>query len=63
MGKNGVISNASVDCVIFGFKDSILKVLLINRSNDFMKSQWALPGHNIRSDESGEDAAFRICPV
>ena len=54
------LANLSVDCSIFGFQDGSLKVLLIRRSNAYMRSQWALPGHNINDDESAEEAAARI---
>jgi 8-oxo-dGTP diphosphatase len=62
-GKEQIIvelANLSVDCSIFGFQDGKLKVLLIRRSNAYMTSQWALPGHNINDDESAEEAAARI---
>lgn len=52
--------NLSVDCSIFGFQNRQLKILLIKRSNQFMKSEWALPGDNIYNRESAEEAAQRI---
>lgn len=58
--KKKVLPNISVDCIIFGFLESKLKVLLIKRTNPFMKSQWALPGHNIYINESAEEAVTRI---
>jgi len=60
MKSEKIVSNLSVDCVIIGFQEAKLKVLLIKRTNRFMKSQWALPGHNIYESESAEQAASRI---
>lgn len=60
MEKPKALENLSVDCAIFGFQDKNLKVLLIRRTNAFMKSSWALPGHNVYEMESAEDAARRI---
>ncbi|MGK7393763.1 MAG: NUDIX hydrolase [Candidatus Cyclobacteriaceae bacterium M3_2C_046] len=54
------LQNLSVDCCIFGFSQKQFKILLIQRSNAFMTSQWALPGDNIYVDESAEQAAIRI---
>ncbi|MCG8308049.1 MAG: NUDIX domain-containing protein [Cytophagales bacterium] len=60
MANAQIIPNISVDCVIFGFQEAKLKVLLIKRSNAFMKSQWSLPGQFIFTYESAEEAAIRI---
>jgi len=55
----------SVDCVIFGFDDEQLKVLLIEqkqpevKSKSF-KSQKALPGDMVQAEESFDDAAARV---
>ncbi|ANW96466.1 NUDIX hydrolase [Wenyingzhuangia fucanilytica] len=42
----------SVDCVIFGFIDEKLKVLLIKRKNDPQKGLMALPGDFLDADVS-----------
>lgn len=55
-----IIEPLSVDCVIFGFEEAILKVLLIKRSIDPSKGMWALPGGFIRYDENIEDASLRV---
>jgi 8-oxo-dGTP diphosphatase len=55
-----LLPDLSVDCVIFGFREGALHVLLIRRTNPYMQRAWALPGYNIREDESAEDAAKRI---
>jgi len=49
----------TVDCVVFGYDDSDLKVLLIQRAAAPFKGKWALPGGFVRIDEGLEDAARR----
>ena len=47
----------SLDCVIFGFHENELKVLLIKlRTND----NWALPGGFVFKEEDLDDAATRV---
>jgi 8-oxo-dGTP diphosphatase len=48
-----------VDCVVFGFDESELKVLLIQRALDPFKGKWALPGGFVRVDETLDAAARR----
>lgn len=50
----------SLDCVIFGFKDDEIKVLLIKRAVDPFKNFWAIPGDLIYPDEDLPEAASRI---
>jgi len=50
----------SIDCVIFGFDEGELKVLLIERNEEPFKDWWALPGYLVEQDESLDDAAERI---
>ena len=57
----------SVDCVIFGYDDDGLKVLLIEQrapeaaqAAPNMSIQHALPGDLILEDESLDDAAQRV---
>ncbi|WP_420401154.1 NUDIX hydrolase [Flagellimonas sp.] len=47
----------SVDCVIFGYEEKELKVLLLNWKQ---MDLWALPGGFIFKDESMDDAAQRV---
>ena len=47
-----IIEPLSVDCVIFGFEDALLKVLLYKRSIEPCFDMWALPGGFIRYDEN-----------
>jgi 8-oxo-dGTP diphosphatase len=58
-----VIKNISIDCVIFGFENSTLEVLLIKRAIQPEKGMWALPGGFIKKNELVEDAAQRILEV
>jgi ADP-ribose pyrophosphatase YjhB (NUDIX family) len=47
----------SIDCVIFGFDDNQLKVLLLKWKN---VNLWSLPGGFIRKEENLDNAAGRI---
>jgi len=54
----------SVDCVIFGYEDNKLKVLV---RREFIPSntgekllEWKLPGNHVRRDETIDDTAARI---
>lgn len=58
--QNGIIKDLSVDCVIFGFEDAQLKVLLIKRSINPELGSWALPGGFILYNESVDDASQRV---
>jgi 8-oxo-dGTP diphosphatase len=49
----------TVDCVVFGFDESTLKVLLIERALEPFKGRWALPGGFVRVDETLDEAARR----
>src|ERR1700712_262537 len=49
----------AVDCVVFGFGDAELQVLLIQRDLEPFKGKWALPGGFVRVEESLDDAARR----
>ena len=49
----------TVDCVVFGFDESELKVLLIQRALDPFKGKWALPGGFVHVDETLDAAARR----
>lgn len=50
----------SVDCVIFGFDENKLKVLLIRSDLKKFQSKWSLLGDLINEDEDLEEAAYRI---
>ena len=49
----------TVDCVVFGFDEADLKVLLIERGLEPFKGRWALPGGFVRVDETLDAAARR----
>src|SRR5258708_4531183 len=49
----------TVDCVVFGYDEGELKVLLIERGLDPFKGRWALPGGFVRVAETLNDAARR----
>ena len=49
----------TVDCVVFGFDEGELKVLLIQRALEPFKGKWALPGGFVHVDETTDDAARR----
>ncbi len=51
----------TVDCVIFGFDDNELKVLLIRSDFEVYKNMWSLLGDfAIDDDEDLDEAAYRI---
>lgn len=53
----GTLKEVSIDCVIFGFHDGELKVLLLKwKGTEF----WSLPGGRIFLEESVNDAVVRI---
>jgi 8-oxo-dGTP diphosphatase len=56
--EHNFIQQLSIDCVIFGYKDNELKVLVPKL--DFKENLWALPGGFIKQDESIDNAALRI---
>ncbi|MBI9071136.1 MAG: NUDIX hydrolase [Melioribacteraceae bacterium] len=55
-----IIKNLSVDCVVFGFENFELEVLLIKRKLNPGKDSWALPGGFILKSETLDDAAVRL---
>lgn len=55
-----IIDNLSIDCVIFGFDNKGLEVLLIRRAIDPFRGEWALPGGFVLKDEDIDNAAKRI---
>lgn len=50
----------AVDCVIFGYMDGELKLLLYPRSFEPAKGNWSLLGGFIQENESSDQAAARI---
>jgi len=50
----------SVDCVIFGYDNKELKVLLIKSDLEEFRGMWSFPGDLINPDEDIESAPYRI---
>ena len=50
----------SVDCIIFGFDEGELRVLIGKRKMDPGRGEWSLYGGFVRSDEGIDDAANRV---
>lgn len=57
VGEHGFVPSVSVDCVIFGFHENQLKVLLLKHR---YREMWALPGGFIFRDEDTDAAAYRV---
>lgn len=50
----------SVDCVIFGYEDKKLKVLLIKSDLKEFEALWSLLGDLVKPDEDIEEAPYRV---
>ena len=50
----------SVDCIIFGFDEGKLKILIGRRQMDPGRGEWSLYGGFVRNDEGLNDAANRV---
>lgn len=50
----------TVDCVIFGFEENKLKVLLIKSDLEFFNGRLSLLGDIVQSNEELDDAAYRV---
>jgi ADP-ribose pyrophosphatase YjhB (NUDIX family) len=50
----------SVDCVILGYQEEEIKLLIYPRSFEPYKGKWSLLGGFVRENESADDAAARI---
>jgi 8-oxo-dGTP diphosphatase len=61
-----IIGNISVDCVIFGFHNGTLSVLLTRRelndpaTGDIIFSDYTVQGHHVLEGENVDDAAARV---
>lgn len=56
-GHERYLPHISIDCVIFGFHENELKVLLLKQKN---VKEWALPGGFIFKEEEMDEAVKRI---
>jgi ADP-ribose pyrophosphatase YjhB (NUDIX family) len=54
------IDSLSIDCIVFGFQESKLKVLLVKHAEGIIKDRWALPGGYVTYNENLDDAAYRL---
>ena len=50
----------AIDCVILGYQDEEIKLLLYPRSFEPYKGKWSLLGGFVEENESGDEAAARI---
>jgi len=50
----------TVDCVIFGFEENKLKVLLIKSDLEIFESRLSLLGDRVNDNEELDDAAYRV---
>lgn len=57
---NDTIDALSIDCLIFGFRNSELDILLIKHAEGISKGRWALPGGWIQYNEGVDQAANRL---
>ena len=55
-----IIKAISIDCVIFGYADSTLEILLRKRAVQPSKGMWALPGGFVNKGERVLEAAQRV---
>ena len=52
--------HAAVDCIIFGFEEGELSLLLLQRNFEPSKGDWSLAGGFVEEGESLDDAARRV---
>ncbi len=60
MSSNEVIKNLSIDCVIFGFNQARLQLLLVKHGEGIGEGQWGLPGGWVSMEEDLDDSAYHI---
>ena len=53
--------HVAIDCVVFGFKDNELKILIQQRNFEPFQGVWSLMGGFVRADEDIDEAARRVC--
>ncbi len=59
-GDKLFLPSVSIDCVVFGFHQNQLKVLLLKLKHS---KKWALPGGFVFKDEDVKDAAVRVLRI
>jgi 8-oxo-dGTP diphosphatase len=50
----------AVDCIVLGYENESLKILLSHRAFEPAKGEWSLPGGWVGNDETAEQAAERV---
>lgn len=50
----------AIDCIIFGFNEGELNLLLLKRNFEPAMGEWSLMGGFVQEDESADDAAKRV---
>lgn len=53
--------HVAIDCVVFGFKNGVLKILIQQRNFEPFQGVWSLMGGFVREDEDIDEAARRVC--
>ena len=60
IAEHSAMNAITIDCVIFGFNNGTLEVLLVQHAEGISKGKWGLPGGWINKKESTDDAAQRL---
>lgn len=58
--EESVMNAITIDCAIFSFSDTKLKILLVQHAKGIRKGEWGLPGGWIMRNEHIDDAANRL---
>ena len=53
--------HVAIDCIVFGFRNGELKLLIQKRNFEPFQGVWSLMGGFVREDEDLDDAARRVC--
>lgn len=53
--------HVAIDCIVFGFRNGELKLLIQQRNFEPFQGVWSLMGGFVREDEDLDDAARRVC--
>lgn len=60
MEESEIMRSITIDCVVFGFQEGSLEVLLVKHAEGISKGEWGLPGGWIKKRESIDAAAHRL---
>ena len=58
--EENFIEAVTIDCVVFGFNEGKMEVLLVKHAEGISKDKWGLPGGWITEKESIDDSAKRV---